>query len=438
MVMDCSYSHPPFLFLAKYMGLNSEIKKFFENNLPHGKLLLALSGGPDSLALYHLMLHSGVDFAVAHVDHGWRRESAAQAQELQKKVQVPFHLLTLDPAHIKGNLEDKCRELRLAYFQSLVSEHGYHAVVMGHHADDQGETVLKRFFEASSLTQLAGMEMMTEIHGMSIWRPLLYTPKKALLAYCQENQLDPFLDETNENPRFLRARMRQQIIPELSQLFGKEVVKPLQRMSDEARQLRCYLDEKIAILLDKRIFGPFGWMLDLKNAHPFEIKHLLRGFLNAADEIETAVHLLQTNAANKKVGAFYIDRGYLFQFQPFTLPSEALPIRIGSHFWGACSVKITDVNASVAPLDWKAAWKGEMTACIPLNNCELTSLNRLNAEQKAKMDKRWEKSKVPAFFRLQIPLVQRDGVIVHEFLSGMAKDIQNTHEIRLNFEFTRV
>ena len=139
--------------------------KFFEGryrqNMP---LLLAFSGGPDSLALLHLLMEfhkiRPLKLAIAHVDHGWREESAEEAAQIAlmaANLGLPLHLRKLDPKHLSGNLEAACREERFRFFASLCRDHGYQAVLLAHHADDLAETVLKRALEGASLPRLAAV-----------------------------------------------------------------------------------------------------------------------------------------------------------------------------------------------------------------------------------------------------------------------------------------
>ena len=122
------------------------VKNFLNSRSPlDSPLLLGLSGGPDSLALFHLLLETSsfVPFKlhVAHVDHGWREESSKEAQWLKSYVEkwgVPFYLKKLE-----GCLnEEAAREGRLSFFSSLYRELGCKALLLGHQGDDQAETVL--------------------------------------------------------------------------------------------------------------------------------------------------------------------------------------------------------------------------------------------------------------------------------------------------------
>eukprot|EP01136_Pigoraptor_vietnamica_P021045 Opistho-1_new@70746 len=188
------------------------IRAFLKRHLvSSGPLLLALSGGNDSLALFHLLLACrrffGFTLQVAHVDHGWRKTSGEEAKSLAdmvEKLGFPFHLHTLSPqsSFADRNLEAQARKERLAFFKKLYQQHACQALLLAHHADDQAETVLKRLLEGASLFALGGLKEVTTLQEMQVWRPLLSVPKKELASWNMQKGLTPIEDETNSDPRF--------------------------------------------------------------------------------------------------------------------------------------------------------------------------------------------------------------------------------------------
>lgn len=226
------------------------VKQFLISHSTKGRpLILGLSGGPDSLALFHLLHRCQKFFPltlhIAHVDHGWRQESGQEAEQLQKEVEslgYRFHLHTLQGIPSK---EDIARQERLLFFRRLYDELQAQAVILGHHAGDQAETILKRIFEGASLEALSGIRLKATLEGMEVWRPLLRTTKAEILAWIKEEKLNPFEDPTNHDPKYLRSRLRVDILPQLSQMFGKEVSGNLCRLGESAEEFNDYLGRKL-------------------------------------------------------------------------------------------------------------------------------------------------------------------------------------------------
>jgi len=206
------------------------VKDFLSIRLKKGaKLLLALSGGSDSLALLHLLIEcrASLDFDlhIAHIDHGWREESLEEAKILEKlarSLRLPFHLHILKEIPDKDR-ENQCRIQRLQFFSTLHKQYHFQALLLAHHADDQAETVLKRICEGASWRGLGGLLEEKEIDGLPIWRPLLSVRKKRLETYLSQKHLTPFQDKTNLDPAYLRGRMRSKIFPDLEVAFGKQI-----------------------------------------------------------------------------------------------------------------------------------------------------------------------------------------------------------------------
>lgn len=281
----------------------SELNKFIGCCIDKSRpVLLGLSGGPDSLALLHLLNESPLIFGVAHVDHGWRAESGDEAEVLKEMVgNVPFHLKKLEMNEIGGNLEDCCRRERHAFFRDLCQEYGYQGVILGHHRDDQSETVLKRIFEGASLTRLGAMKPKVEIDGLTIFRPLLGVTKKEILRFVEKRGLTPFDDTTNRDTRFLRARFRQEMVPYLNSQFGKNIAPSLARLAIDSQEIENYLDRKISAYR----LGE-GGVLDLSQGFPserVELRHLLRRVYPglSREQYDTLCVLIEEGATDRCV-----------------------------------------------------------------------------------------------------------------------------------------
>lgn len=286
--------------------------------------LLALSGGPDSMALFHLLKRSLIPFAVAHVDHRMRQESGDEAcflKNLCEREKIPFHLHVVERSY-SHNIEAMLREERYQFFLSLLPS--YDALLLGHQRDEKIETTLKRVLEGSSLFSLSGMKAHSLFGGYKVIRPLLSIPKSEIYAFLKKNNYPYFEDPTNHQNRFLRGRMRNTLLPQLSESFGKNIAGPLYALSKKSEDLEAYLLKKLQKPLGSFIEGPLGKGIDLNpfDLEPLEIEFLLKETLHpmglslSFPLMESILLALREKKASKKFQTkeltFFTDRGRLF------------------------------------------------------------------------------------------------------------------------------
>jgi tRNA(Ile)-lysidine synthase len=375
----------------------NQLRSFLSVHHKSGRpLLVGVSGGADSLTLLFALHELGVKAHVAHLDHGWREESADEARALEKLVReetsFPFHTRRVQPA--ERNREAHGRRQRLAFFKELCDTLGCEAVLLGHHADDQAETVLKRMTEGAALHKLVGMAPTITIDGVALWRPFLKLPKQALGSRALVD------DPTNRDPAFQRSRLRHAVLPAL----GKGVERNLGRLGDEARLLADYLDSQIAPLLDCVEEGPLGRWLAVPPLHPVERRHLVRSLCPilgpglSREALDTICRLLEEGKANARVEGLEIDRGRLF-----------LPNSLDS--W--------EVAEAEGPSGWAALWAGGAATSVPMGEWRLgpAEPGALVAGQKT-LSHWFNKASVPAFLRKQVPVIWSGDRVVGEFLTG--------------------
>lgn len=179
------------------------------------RLAVAVSGGPDSLALTLLAAgwarERGGEVLGLHVDHGLRRESAEEARQVAAWLGargVACRVLAWEGAKPASGVQAAARAARYALLEAACREGGYLHLLLGHHADDLAETAFMRAEMASGPAGLAGMAAIVERPGLRLLRPLLATPR-ARLAATLRAWGQPWLDDpSNRQPRFRRARLR--------------------------------------------------------------------------------------------------------------------------------------------------------------------------------------------------------------------------------------
>jgi len=184
-------------------------------------VLIACSGGPDSAALLDALARlappRGWRLSVAHVDHGLRSDSASEAEvvaRLSGDRGLPFRALSV--AVTPGaSLQDRARDARRAALRAEAARVGADVIALGHTADDQAETVLMRALAGASP---AGLAAMAE-RERGLVRPLLKVWREATVAYCAALGIEALEDPSNADPRFLRSRVRHEVIPALEAVF---------------------------------------------------------------------------------------------------------------------------------------------------------------------------------------------------------------------------
>ena len=211
-------------------------------------VLVGVSGGADSVALLHLLSSLAPDWQlrlhVLHVDHQLRAESAADAvfvQALGARLGIPVDVATVAVERC-GSLEAGAREARYAALAACAARVGADRIAVGHTADDQAETVLMRLLQGAGVRGLSGIP---PVRG-AIIRPLIEVRRSALEAELARAGLAWAQDETNRDPKFLRNRIRHELLPLLSDSYNPEVATALVRLASLARETVGALDQAAA------------------------------------------------------------------------------------------------------------------------------------------------------------------------------------------------
>jgi len=207
-----------------------------------GTVLVALSGGPDSLALAAATAFEARGRAGAViVDHGLQDDSAAIAAFAAEQAST----LGLDPVIVKrvavgstGGPEAAARDARYAALSEAAQQQGAAAVLLGHTLDDQAETVLLGLARGSGATSLHGMDAVTGLYR----RPLLGIRRSTTLQACEDAALTPWTDPHNSDPAFTRVRVREGVLPLLERELGPGVAEALARTAAQLREDSAALD----------------------------------------------------------------------------------------------------------------------------------------------------------------------------------------------------
>lgn len=204
------------------MKMNDILEKLKLEIPDNSSVVIATSGGPDSMVLLTLLStvkkEKNLKLVCAHVNHKLRKESDEEAKMVKKyceKNNIIFEYMTID--EYKGNTENYAREKRYEFFDKLIKKYSSPYLLTAHHGDDLTETIMMRLIRGSSLKGYAGFSEITEKNGYKIMRPLITKTKEELLKYANDNHIPYALDKTNDSDVFTRNRIRKYILPRLKE-----------------------------------------------------------------------------------------------------------------------------------------------------------------------------------------------------------------------------
>jgi tRNA(Ile)-lysidine synthase len=237
--------------------LESKVESFLNHHsfiLKNKKIVVGVSGGPDSLALLHYLHHErekrNLFIVVAHVDHMFRGEESFQDAMFVKKFceqhSVPFEMVQINVTKIMEETgmssQIAGREVRYEFYHDMMKKYESPYLALAHHGDDQIETMLMRLTRGSSGKARAGIPFSRPFYEGTIFRPFLCLTKDEIWHYCNQHDLTPRLDPSNEKGIYSRNRFRKHVIPFLK-TENKHVHEHFQRFSEELQSDEAYLQE---------------------------------------------------------------------------------------------------------------------------------------------------------------------------------------------------
>ncbi|MBC8548520.1 MAG: tRNA lysidine(34) synthetase TilS [Candidatus Brocadiales bacterium] len=232
------------------------------------RILLGVSGGPDSVALLSLIHNTNrinppySEIFIAHLNHSIRgRESDEDEQfvsTLAEKYEVSLIAEKRDIIEIarerKISLEEAARDERYKFFESAAEKLGANVIAVGHNADDNAETILHRIIRGTGITGVSGIRpkrKFTPMSTISLVRPLLFTWRKDIIAYLKGENLSYRVDSTNIEKDKLRNRIRMELIPHLEENYNAKIKKSLVALGETALQNCDYLEAKANVLFEE-------------------------------------------------------------------------------------------------------------------------------------------------------------------------------------------
>lgn len=229
------------------------------------RILVAVSGGPDSMALFHLLWRFNPrKIGVFHLNHGFREgawRDAEAVREYAKKLGVPAQIEEYDIiGYLSQSGESKqagARKIRYQLLNNYAEANGYHRIALGHHGDDQAETVLMRILRGAGLHGLGGIPPQREPYI----RPLLNVYKKEIVQYCHDSSIPYVIDESNLEPVYLRNKIRQELLPLLAREYNPEIMAQLVQLAELAREDELELQNRAERICRKHLTWQRGQVL---------------------------------------------------------------------------------------------------------------------------------------------------------------------------------
>ena len=348
--------------------ITENFQKRLKELLPPGAgLLLAVSGGSDSMGLFHLAASlrntMGLGIVVGFVDHGLRKgvdEEFALVADLAERLGVPVVKRAISKADAvkaaeSGSIQSWARERRYALLLDIARENALTAIATGHTLDDQAETVMLRILRGCGIDGLQGILPCRPLSDdVLLIRPMLDLKRGEIRAYLAENGI-PFADDpSNDNDRFSRVRVRKTLLP-LMEAFQPGAARRVAAVADDAAQAVSFIESNY--LTSKNAFKPLRLGGGLKVPyHVFErlprgmwgrvIRKALREVKGDLLRYERC-HIAPIEphiAKRSSTGALplpgdteaYVSRGDLLVFpapRPASPTGAGLPIAIGSGRW---------------------------------------------------------------------------------------------------------
>ena len=300
----------------------STIKKY--NLIEKGdKIVLGLSGGPDSVCLLHILSRLKevleIEVYAAHLNHQIRgmeaQKDALYVSQLCESLGITFFVKSINvPQYCKENklsLEEGARKLRYEMFFEIKEKLNANKIAIAHNMNDQAETVLMRMMRGTGLQGLKGIDYIRD--GVII-RPILEIERGEIEAYCEKYELNPRIDATNLESIYTRNKIRLELIPYMKENFNSNITESIVRMSNSLRSDNDFIEEE-AFKKFKEVAFINGYNLEIKldkyiNLHKslktriirHGIKYVL-GDTNFIDQkhIEEIIDLEGQNKIDKKI-----------------------------------------------------------------------------------------------------------------------------------------
>lgn len=347
---------------------NMKIINFFRQNninLSGEKLLVAASGGPDSMALLDMLeklrKKRNFELVAAHFNHQLRSDSEEESQILRRycqKYDIPLFIKKwVKKEQPKTGIEAAARTARYAFLTQIAKENDIHYLLTAHHGDDLVENILLKFIRSGNPEEMDSLQAVGKMHGIMLLRPLLAYSKQELLDYDKRLGIDFVVDYTNQEDGALRNRLRHHVVPLLKQ-ENPNLIKNALFFSEKMGNLTNFVDNRVNSIgsvtsflgqayriksmklinlneKEKNIF----WQKVIWQKFHRRVNQNLGNFI--VDQYQNYFYLYQ-NQTIKKVQPFEIqpDHSFSFQNRQFVVSTKKPNSRVIGDFWLEAGTKL--------------------------------------------------------------------------------------------------
>ena len=231
------------------------IKKY--NLIENGdKIVLGVSGGPDSIAMLNILndirnderIDLKFDIVVVHINHMIREEAIEDekyVEEYCKKKGIEFYSKSIDVQKLANNkkigTEEAGRIARYDFFDEILEQTNSNKIAIAHNKNDKAETIIMNLMRGSGISGLKGIE---EKRGKYI-RPVIKCDRDQIEKYCEEQQLNPRIDKTNFENDYTRNKIRNVVIPYVKQEFNPNIINTLNRLAELVKEEEEYIEKQV-------------------------------------------------------------------------------------------------------------------------------------------------------------------------------------------------
>jgi len=253
-------------------------------------VLVGVSGGPDSVALLHALLALqpkwSLRLVIAHLNHQLRGSTADQeaafVDRLAADLGIPYEIGSINVAEYgienRLSLQEAAREARYTFYDEVATKHSANKIALGHHADDNAESMLMHLLRGTGPLGLAGIP---PVRHPRIIRPLIDLTRKEILAFLELGGFEHMIDSSNLNTKYLRNRIRLELLPDLKEHYNPNMVSALNRLASILRDEEDFWNQEVrrtlkGLVVDQRPGRLCLAAHRLSELHPALLRRLIR------------------------------------------------------------------------------------------------------------------------------------------------------------------